>query len=51
MKIRHYNIPIFIPEEACPNQCVFCDQRQISGVSEAPLPDEVCINPDYASKN
>lgn len=41
MKIRHYNIPIFIPEEACPNQCVFCDQRQISGVREVPLPDEV----------
>lgn len=41
MKIRHYNIPIFIPEEACPNQCVFCDQRQISGVSEVPRPEEV----------
>jgi histone acetyltransferase (RNA polymerase elongator complex component) len=41
MKVRHYNIPIFIPEEACPNQCVFCDQRQISGVSTVPRPDEV----------
>ena len=41
MKIRHYNIPIFIPEEACPNQCVFCDQRQISGISSVPLPAEV----------
>lgn len=41
MKIRHYNIPIFIPEEACPKQCVFCDQRQISGIGNVPLPKEV----------
>lgn len=47
MKIRHYNIPIFIPEEACPNQCVFCDQWQISGVSKVPQPDEV---PDIISQ-
>jgi histone acetyltransferase (RNA polymerase elongator complex component) len=31
MKIRHYNIPIFIPELACPFQCVYCDQRKITG--------------------
>ena len=43
MSKRHYNIPIFIPEIACPNQCVFCNQRQISGIDEVPLPDEVPI--------
>lgn len=31
---RHINIPIFIPHLGCPNQCVFCNQRTISGVSE-----------------
>lgn len=31
---RHINIPIFIPHLGCPNQCVFCNQRKISGVSE-----------------
>lgn len=31
MKTRHYNIPIFIPELACPFQCVYCDQRKITG--------------------
>ena len=31
---RHVNIPIFIPHLGCPNQCVFCNQRHISGVSE-----------------
>ena len=30
----HINIPIFIPHMGCPNQCVFCNQRIISGVDE-----------------
>ena len=30
--MRHVNIPIFIPHLGCPNQCVFCNQRTISGV-------------------
>lgn len=29
---KHVNIPIFIPHLGCPNQCVFCNQRTISGV-------------------
>ena len=28
---RHVNIPIFIPHLGCPNNCVFCNQRSISG--------------------
>lgn len=32
MKKRHVNIPIFIPHLGCPNRCVFCNQRTISGV-------------------
>lgn len=30
---RHINIPIFIPHLGCPNDCVFCNQRIISGKS------------------
>ena len=30
----HINIPVFIPHLGCPNQCVFCNQRAISGVKE-----------------
>ena len=30
----HANIPVFIPHLGCPNQCVFCNQRTISGVTE-----------------
>lgn len=28
---KHVNIPIFIPHLGCPNNCVFCNQRSISG--------------------
>ena len=28
---KHINIPIFIPHLGCPNDCVFCNQRTISG--------------------
>ena len=31
---RHVNIPIFISHLGCPNQCVFCNQRHISGVQD-----------------
>ena len=27
----HRNIPVFIPHLGCPNTCVFCNQRSISG--------------------
>lgn len=28
---KHKNIPIFVPHVGCPNDCVFCNQRKISG--------------------
>ena len=28
---KHINVPIFIPHLGCPNDCVFCNQRKISG--------------------
>lgn len=34
MAKRHVNIPIFIPHLGCPNACVFCNQRKISGKDE-----------------
>jgi histone acetyltransferase (RNA polymerase elongator complex component) len=41
VKKKHYTIPIFIPELACPFQCVFCDQKKISGYSKIPSEIEV----------
>ncbi len=31
MSKKHVNIPLFIPHMGCPNACVFCNQRTISG--------------------
>lgn len=31
MSKKHVNIPLFIPHLGCPNDCVFCNQRTISG--------------------
>ena len=35
--MKHINIPIFIPHLGCPNQCIFCNQRHISGTFEFAL--------------
>lgn len=37
--MRRKNIPIFIPHLGCPNQCVFCNQRSISGKTEFHIED------------
>ncbi len=28
-----YNIPVFIPHEGCPHDCVFCNQKKITGLT------------------
>lgn len=30
--MRYYNIPIFVPHEGCPHDCIFCNQRRITGM-------------------
>ncbi len=40
---RHINIPIFIPHLGCPNDCVFCNQRSISGRMSF---DEASVRPE-----
>ncbi|KHD38040.1 radical SAM protein [Clostridium acetobutylicum] len=36
----HYIIPIFVPHEGCPHDCVFCNQNTITG-------EESKVNGDY----
>lgn len=31
MTARNSIIPVFVPHLGCPNDCVFCNQRRISG--------------------
>lgn len=35
---KRYNIPIFIPHEGCPNDCVFCNQKKITGLETSVTP-------------
>ncbi len=39
--LKHYTIPIFTPELACPFQCVFCNQEKISGHQNIPSKAEI----------
>ncbi len=41
MTARRGIIPIFIPHLGCPHDCVFCNQRRISGNRSPATPDEV----------
>lgn len=34
-------IPLFIPHLGCPNQCVFCNQRTISGEEKPVTPEQI----------
>ncbi len=34
MNKKHYTIPIFVPHIGCPHNCVFCNQRQITGADD-----------------
>ncbi|HHY77403.1 MAG TPA: radical SAM protein [Clostridiales bacterium] len=31
MSKRHYIIPIFVPHKGCPHDCIFCNQKRITG--------------------
>lgn len=34
---RHLTVPIFVPHLGCPHDCVFCNQRKITGLSDFSL--------------
>ena len=39
--MRKYNLPIFIPHRGCPHDCIFCNQRKITGVETEVTPQRV----------
>lgn len=40
-KKKHYTVPVFIPQLACPFQCIFCNQEKISGQESIPDREEI----------
>lgn len=41
MSHKHKIIPIFVSHMGCPNDCVFCNQRKITGVDQVPTDLEI----------
>jgi len=41
MQKKHFIIPIFIPQLACPFQCIYCNQHNISGILKEPTEQEI----------
>lgn len=39
--MHKYNIPIFVPHKGCPFDCVFCNQKRITGSLTEVTPDDV----------
>ncbi len=37
----HYIIPVFVPDLGCPHQCVFCNQKRITGLDDVPDREKV----------
>ena len=37
---RQYIIPIFVPHLGCPNDCIFCNQKSISGQKKTTTKEE-----------
>ena len=50
-KSQQYVIPIFVPHLGCPNDCIFCNQKSISGQAKQVTKEEVKETIDYYLAN
>ena len=49
--MKHYIIPIFVPHLGCPNDCVFCNQKSISGQQKMITKEEIKNTIDFYLEN
>ena len=48
---KQYIIPIFVPHLGCPNDCIFCNQRSISGQQKMITKDDIIKTIDLYLEN
>jgi radical SAM enzyme (TIGR01210 family) len=48
---KQYIIPIFVPQLGCPNDCIFCNQKSISGQKKMITKEDVKKTIDYYLAN
>ena len=48
---KQYVIPIFVPHLGCPNDCIFCNQRSISGQQKMITKEDVIKTIDFYLEN
>ena len=48
---KQYIIPIFVPHSGCPNDCVFCNQKSISGQQKMVTREDVKKTIDFYLEN
>ena len=49
--MKHTTVALFVPHKGCPHQCVFCNQKSISGETKSISADDVHAAVADAEKN